>query len=141
MAAINRGENHRVACAAAYLQDQFHGQQGNNAVSHRAGRRQHAQQVEQPGPDHREIGRQAVSIDDGGNRVGGVVKAVHELEAQGNQQRQAQQQERTNSQRGRPGRIHIGDDAADGEPEAKHDQANKDCNRRRLRFRFELRAA
>ncbi|MCY1422619.1 hypothetical protein D9M71_383090 [compost metagenome] len=44
--------------------------------------------------------RQRVGVDHGGHRIGGVMEAIDELEAQGDQQCQAQQQE------GRPGGDH-----------------------------------
>ena len=54
----------------------------------------HAEQVEQARPDHREIRRQRTGIDDGCDCVRGVVKAVDELEAERDQQRDEEQQER-----------------------------------------------
>ena len=51
---------------------------------------QHPDQVPHAGPDHRDIGRQAMGIDHRGNGVGGIVKAVHELETKGEAERQNQ---------------------------------------------------
>ena len=50
-------------------------------------------QIEQARPHHRDIGRQRVRIDDGRHRIGGVVEAVDELEAERDQQRNKQQNE------------------------------------------------
>ena len=55
---------------------------------------QHAEEIEEARPDHGEFGRQRVGVDDGRDRVGGVVEAVDELEAERDQQRDEQQDDR-----------------------------------------------
>ena len=54
---------------------------------------QHAEEVEEARPHHGEFRRQRVGIDHGCDRVGGVVEAVDELEAERDQERDEQQQE------------------------------------------------
>ena len=64
-------------------------------------------------PDHttRQIGRHGVGVDDGRDRIGGVVETVDELEAERDQQRQTEQREGADGQRRRAGLADIG-----GEP-------------------------
>ena len=69
------------------------GKQRDDAEGDRARGRQNAEQIEHARPDHGEICRQRPRIDDGRNRVRGVVKAVDELEAERDQKRDEQQQE------------------------------------------------
>ncbi len=76
------------------MQDQFHRQQGNDAECHRTAGKHHSEEIEKARPDHGKAGRQGVGVDHGGDCVGRVMKAVDELEAQGDQQRYAQQHER-----------------------------------------------
>jgi hypothetical protein len=92
----NRGdqqrEYHREAGAAADLQDQLDRQQLQDAERNRAGGSQDTEEVPGAGPDHRDIRRQRMRVDDGCHCVRGVVKAVDELEAEGDQQCYAKQQ-------------------------------------------------
>ena len=53
----------------------------------------HAEQVEAAGPDDGDLRLQRVGVDDGRDRVGGVVEAVDEFEAERDQHRDAEQQE------------------------------------------------
>ena len=85
-------EHHREAGVRADLQDQFDRQQRDDAEGDRAGRGQHAEEVEEARPDHREVGHQRMGVDDGRDRVGGVVEAVDEFEAERDQQRHGEQQ-------------------------------------------------
>ena len=64
-------------------------------------------QIEQAGPDHSDIGRQRMRVDDGRNRVGRIVETVDELKAQGDQQRHEQQHERKICGYLCPGRVNI----------------------------------
>src|SRR5262249_52150177 len=57
-------------------------------------RREHAEEVEGPRPRDREVRIERMRVDDGGHRVGGVVEAVDELEAERDQQRAAEKDER-----------------------------------------------
>ena len=86
-------EDHGEARAAADLQDQLDRQQRDDAEGDRAGRGEHAQEVERARPDDGHLGRQRMGVDDGGDGVGGVVEAVHELEAQRDQQGNEQHHE------------------------------------------------
>ena len=65
-----------------------------------------AEQVEAARPDHGDLRRQRVGVDDGRDRVGGVVEAVDELEAERDQHRHAEQQERHDRRRAAAG---VGD--------------------------------
>ena len=69
------------------------GQQRDDPVGHRAARLQHAEEIEQAGPHHRQLRRQRVGVDHRRHRVGGVVKPVDELEAERDEQRHAEQHE------------------------------------------------
>ena len=86
-------KDHRKAGVAADLQDQFDGQERDDAEGDGARGRQNAEQVERSRPDHGEVCRQRPRIDDGRYRVRSVVKAVDELEAERDQKRDEQQQE------------------------------------------------
>ena len=55
---------------------------------------EHAEEVEHARPDDGEVRRQRVRVDDRRHGVGGVVEAVDELEAERDQQRDAEQEER-----------------------------------------------
>ena len=81
-------EDHRVAGGRADLQDQLHRQQGDDGVGHRARGQHDPEEVEGAGPDHRHHRRHRVGVDHRRHRVGGVVEAVHELEGQGDEERQ-----------------------------------------------------
>ena len=50
------------------------------------------------------MGFERVRVDDGGYRVGGVVEAVHELEPEGDEQRDPEQDEREDRRR-----VDVGD--------------------------------
>jgi hypothetical protein len=91
-------EDHREAGRGADLQDEFDGQQADDAEGDGAGGEEDAEEVEEARPDDGDLGRQGMGVDDGGDRVGGVVEAVHELEAERDDQRHEQQQV------GQPGR-------------------------------------
>jgi hypothetical protein len=52
---------------------------------------QHAEEIEEARPHHGEFGRQRVGVDHGRDRIGGVVEAVDELEAERDQERDEQQ--------------------------------------------------
>ena len=61
---------------------EFHGQQGHDAEGHGAGGDEYADQVPGPRPDDGLRRASVVGVDDRRNGVGGVMKAVDELEAQ-----------------------------------------------------------
>ena len=52
---------------------------------------EHAGEVAEAGPDHGDVRLERVGVDDGGDGVGGVVESVDELEAERDEQRQAEQ--------------------------------------------------
>ncbi len=62
---------------------------------------EHAGQITDSRPDHGDIGLERMGVDDRGHGVGGVVEAVDELKAEGDEQGEGQQQ--------------IGPDAGDGD--------------------------
>ena len=84
-------KDHRESGAGADLQNQIDRQQRNDGERDRAGGGQHARQVAQPRPDHRDMRLQRVGVDHRGYRVGRVVESVHKLERQRDDQRRAQQ--------------------------------------------------
>jgi hypothetical protein len=81
-----QGKDHWEARAGAYLQDQFHRQQGDDAESDGAARKQDAEEIKKPGPQDGEVGRQRVSVDDRRDCIGGIVKTVDEFKTEGNEQ-------------------------------------------------------
>ena len=94
-----QGEDHRVTGSASNLQNEIDGQERDDAVGNRAGGCQHAQEVEHARPYNRDDRRHGVGVDHRRHGVGRVVKAVHELEAQRNQECDAEQPEDTQRQR------------------------------------------
>jgi len=74
------------------LQNQFDRQQLQDAERDGAARGQHAEKIPRARPHHCKIGRERMRVDDGGDSVGGVVKAVDEFEPECDQQRDAEQQ-------------------------------------------------
>ena len=93
IAAISSANTIAKPGAAADLQDQLDRQQRDDAERDRAARDQHAEEVPAARPDDREMRRQRVRVDHGGDRVRGVVETVDELEAERDQQRDAEQHE------------------------------------------------
>ncbi len=91
IAAMSKRKHHGEAGAAAHLQNQFDRQQRDDAERDGAGRDQHAQKIERSGPNDREVGRHGIRINDGGDRIGGVVKSIDELESQRDHQGDAEQ--------------------------------------------------
>ncbi len=89
-----KGEDHGESGFAADLEDQFDGQQGHDAEGDGAAGDQHAEEIPHSGPDYGDVRLEGVSVDDGGDGVGGVVEAVDEFKSQGGEQRDAQQDER-----------------------------------------------
>ena len=75
-------EHHREPGAAPHLKNELHRQERDDSERHCARRDEHADEVPRPRPHDREVRLERVRIDDGGHRVGGIVKAVHELEAE-----------------------------------------------------------
>ena len=93
IAAISRAKTMAKPALGADLQDQFDRQQRDDAEGDGAGGGQNAEEVEEARPDHGELRRQRVGVDDRRDRVGGVVETVDELEAEGDHQGDAEEQE------------------------------------------------
>ena len=117
-------EHHREAGAAADLQDQFDRQQRDDAERHRAAGDQHAEEIEEARPDHGECGGQRMGVDHGRHRVGGIMKAVDEFEAERDQQRDQQQQIGQVACYLGAGRVDIGVDAVGHEQQRGRDHAH-----------------
>ena len=86
-----QGEDHGESCAGADLEDEFDGQQRDDGIGNGARGEQHAGQVADSGPHDCNVRIERVGVDDRGHGVCSVVESVHELEAEGNEQRQSQQ--------------------------------------------------
>ncbi len=120
------------------MQDQLYRQQSDDAEGHCPAGQQHAKEVEATGPDHGEMRRQRVGVDHGGHGVGGIVEAVDELEAQGNQQGYAQEQE------GCPGGddsaelVHVVQQAVGGEQQTDSQHCKEEDSGKNARFAFQL---
>ena len=82
MAEMQQREDHREPGRAANVEHQFHRQQRDHAIGDRARGGQHADKVPYARPHHRNPGFEGVRINDRGNGVGRVVKAVDALEAE-----------------------------------------------------------
>ncbi len=91
-------EDHRIAARAADVEDQLDRQKGDDAVRDGAARQHDADEVPAARPDHRGDRRQRMGVDHRRHRIGGVVEAVHEFEAERDQQREAQEQEGADSE-------------------------------------------
>ena len=63
--------------------------------------------LKKPGPEHGDVGRHRVRVDDGRDGVGGVVEAVDEFEAERDQQRHAQEQKGQPRRDRRAGRFDV----------------------------------
>ena len=145
-------EHHGVAGAGPDLQDELDRQQRNDAECDRAARQQDAEQVEASRPDHRDLRLQRVGIDDGGHRVGGVVEAVDEFEAERDQHRDAEQQEGRYRGGAAAGGLDVGIDRVGHEEQRAGDDGEIDqqsldthrlvelypCRRRTLRRRLNV---
>ena len=86
-----QGEDHGEAGAGADLQDQFDGEEGNDAEGDGAGGGDDAGEIPEAGPDDGDLRIHRVGVDDGGDGVGGVVEAVDEFEGESDEKRDAQE--------------------------------------------------
>ena len=66
---------------------------------------EHPEKVEGAGPDHGEVGRHRVGIDDGRHGVRGIVEPVDELESQRDEERNPEQHERVRPRIAHHGQI------------------------------------
>ena len=82
--------------------------------------------LQQTRPDHGDVGRQRVGVDDGRDRVGGVVEAVDEFEAERDQQRDEKQDIGQVGRDPRAGGVDIDIDAVGDEQQrgCHHPQIN-----------------
>jgi hypothetical protein len=131
-------EDHRISGAAADLKDQFDRQQAHHGERHRTRGGHDAEEIEHAGPQHRDLRRQAVRINDGGDGVGGVVEAVDELEAERDQQCNAQQHKRADRKRRRLRGADIAEEAVQRVADAKREQDGEDHRAADVRPRFEV---
>src|SRR5262249_31355436 len=76
---------------AADLQDEFDGQERDDAEGDRAGGSDDAEKVPEAAPGDRDVGIKRVSINNRGHGVGGVMEAVHEFESESDEQSDAEQ--------------------------------------------------
>ncbi len=88
-----QSEDHGEAGALADLEDEFDRQQGDDREGDGAGAEQYSDEVHDAGVDDGDVGLERVGVDAGRDGVGGVVEAVDELEAEGDEQRDAEQNE------------------------------------------------
>ncbi len=68
--------------SGVHIDQQFHGQQVNDGIRHPHATQQHAEEIEHTGKEHRQMRRHGFGVDNSGNRVSGVMKAVDELEGE-----------------------------------------------------------
>ncbi len=133
-------EHHREAGLAADLEDQFHRQQRDDPERHGSARHQHAEKVERARPHDCEVRRQRVRVDDRRNRVRRVVKAVHELEPQRDQQRDAEQEKRQISRRSHAGARDVVAETDRGVSEPTDEQREEQEDRAAAGLAIQLRA-
>ena len=135
-----QGEDHGEAGAGADIQDELDRQQRDDAEGDRARGKQHAEEVEESGPDHCDLRRHGMGIDHGRDRIGGVVEAVDEFEGERDQQSDAEQDEGQPGRRRHPGAADVLVERPDGVGEAgQHDRDEDqagDHAARRIELRF-----
>ncbi|MGY4361614.1 hypothetical protein ACVW0J_008107 [Bradyrhizobium sp. i1.7.7] len=131
-------EHHGEAGAGADLEDQLDRQQRDDAERDRAGGQQHAEEVEEARPHHREFSRQRMGVDHGRHRVGGVVEAVDEFEAERDQQRDEQEDVGQEGRHLRAGRVDVDIDAVGNEQQACGKDAEEQDHRERVKTLVEI---
>ena len=85
---------------------------------------EHADEVQEAGVDDGDVGLEGVGVDDGGDGVGGVVEAVDELEAEGDEESDAEQDEGEDG--GGVDDGEIGAEAVTDVDDANHDHDGED---------------
>ena len=138
IAAISSAKTMAKPALRADLQDQFDRQQRDDAEGDRAGRNQHAEKIEAARPDHRDRRRQGMRVDHGRDRIGGIVEAVDELEAQRDHEREAEQDEGQHGGDRGPGRRDVAINAERREEQAQRDDDEKDQKRERRHWLVEI---
>jgi hypothetical protein len=81
-----------------------------------------------------------VGVDHRRDGVGGVVEAVHELEAEGDEQREAEQREGTDRQRRLAGGLHVRDQVEERVAEPSHQNEQEEADSSRMHPAVEIRA-
>ena len=93
MAAMSSAKTIAKPGAAADLEDELDRQQRDDPEGHRARRDEDADEVPDARPEDREVRLERVRVDDGRDGVGRVVEAVHELEAERDEERDPEEDE------------------------------------------------
>lgn len=75
-------EDHGQAVSGVHIDQQLYWQQVHDGIGHPDTAEQNAKEVEHAGEEHGEVRRHGFGIDDGSYRVGGVMKAIDELEGE-----------------------------------------------------------
>ncbi len=132
-------EHHGEAGAASDLQDQFHRQQRDDAEGDRAGREQHAEEIEEARPHHGEFRRQRMGVDHGRDRVGGVVETVDEFEAERDQERHEQQDVGQEGGDPHAGGVDVGVDAVGDEQQSGGEDAEEQDHGQRIETLVQVR--
>ncbi len=121
-------EHHGEARAGAYLQYEIDGQKRDDGEGHCSRGGEYPRQIAQPRPRHRDVRLERIGINDGGHRVGGIVEAVHEFEAESDGQSEPQQHVRPHA--GGFHRVQIArnvkDDVAEGSGNGTGEKAQAD---------------
>ena len=78
-----QGKHHRKPARGADIDHEIDRQQGHDPKGHRSRGSQHSDEVPHAGPDHGDHGPERVRVDNGRNRVCGIVKTVDEFETEG----------------------------------------------------------
>ncbi len=123
-------KHHGEARARSDLEDEFNRKQRDDAEGDGAARQQHADEVEEARPRHRDLRRQRMRVDDGRHRVGRVMEAVHELEAQRDEQRHAEEDVGQQARRHRAGCTDLAEQAVRGKEEPPGEQRQERDDRR-----------
>jgi hypothetical protein len=113
---------------ASDLQNQFHGQKGDDAEGNGSAGENNADKVPHAGPNHGYVRLQGVCVDNSGHSVGRVVEAVHELKSQSDQKRHAKQNVRADRRRMHLRKVRqemsTGVNQADDQSDSKHEHAD-----------------
>ncbi len=91
MAAMSSANTMAKPAPDTDLQDELNRKQRDDAESHRARGQDDAEKIEEARPDDGNVCRHRMRVDHGRHRIGGVMEAVYELEAEGYQQSNAEQ--------------------------------------------------
>ncbi len=114
------------------------GSNASDAVGDRAAGEQHAEEVEAARPDDGQVCRHRMGVDDRRDRVRGVVKPVHELEAERDQQRHAQQHEGQHGRGAHAAPRHVDVEAIGDEKQPESQDSPEDERRPQVEAAIEL---